>query len=87
MPCRILKGEVVSDKNHKTIVVRVERSVMHPMYKKYITRSCKYAAHDPENSHKVGDVVKIMECRPFSKSKRWHVVDEKETKTMKAEKP
>lgn len=87
MPCRILKGVVVSDASHKTIVVKVEKSVKHPMYKKYITRSCKYAAHDPENAHKVGDVVSIIECRPISKTKKWHILDETKTQSMKAQKP
>jgi small subunit ribosomal protein S17 len=74
MPRRVLQGVVVSDVNHKTIVVRVEKSVKHPVYKKYITRSCKYAAHDPENRHKVGEIVSIIECPPISKMKRWHVL-------------
>lgn len=76
MPCRVLQGVVVSDASHKTIVVRVVKNVKHPVYKKYITRSCKYAAHDPENLHKTGDVVKIIECRPISKTKKWHVMAE-----------
>ncbi|GBD45086.1 30S ribosomal protein S17 [bacterium HR40] len=78
MPRRILQGTVVSDKNDKTVIVRVERMVMHPLYKKYIRRSKKYAAHDPENRFKVGDVVKIRECRPISKTKRWEVLVEDE---------
>jgi small subunit ribosomal protein S17 len=77
MPRRVLQGEVVSDKNDKTVVVRVERRVMHPLYKKFIRRSKKYAAHDEENRFKVGDVVRIIESRPLSKTKRWQVlVDE-----------
>jgi small subunit ribosomal protein S17 len=87
MPCRILQGVVVSDASHKTVVVRVEKSVKHPMNKKYITRSCKYAAHDPENAHKIGDVVKIIECRPISKTKKWHVLDEEKPQAAKAAKP
>lgn len=79
MPCRVLQGVVVSDASHKTIVVRVVKNVKHPVYKKYITRSCKYAAHDPENLHKTGDVVKIIECRPISKTKKWHVMSENQT--------
>lgn len=75
MPRRVLQGVVVSDATHKTVVVRVEKSVKHPVYKKYIARSCKYAAHDPENAYKIGDTVKIIECRPISKTKKWHVVD------------
>ena len=74
MPKRILTGVVVSDACDKTVVVRVERRVMHPVYKKFIRRSKKYAAHDEANTHKVGDVVRIQECRPISKSKRWTVV-------------
>jgi small subunit ribosomal protein S17 len=76
MPKRILQGVVVSDKQDKTIVVRVERRVMHPIYKKFIRRSKKYAAHDPANTCKTGDVVRIRECRPISKSKRWELVQE-----------
>ena len=76
MPKRILQGVVVSDKQDKTIVVRVERRIMHPIYKKFIRRSKKYAAHDPLNSRKTGDVVRIRECRPISKSKRWELVEE-----------
>jgi len=74
MPKRVLQGVVVSDKMDKTVVVRVERRVMHPVYKKFIRRSKKYAAHDEANTHKVGDTVRIQECRPISKSKRWTVV-------------
>jgi small subunit ribosomal protein S17 len=76
MPRRVLQGTVVSDKNEKTIIVAVERRVMHPVYKKFIRRSKRYAAHDEGNAHKIGDVVFIRECRPISKSKRWEVVDE-----------
>jgi small subunit ribosomal protein S17 len=74
MPRRVLRGTVVSDAGEKTVVVRVERRVMHPIYKKYITRSKKYAAHDELNRFKVGDVVEIRECRPISKRKRWEVL-------------
>jgi small subunit ribosomal protein S17 len=76
MPKRILQGLVVSDKQDKTIVVIVERRVMHPVYKKFITRSKKYAAHDETNHFKVGDTVRIEECRPISKNKRWVVLTE-----------
>lgn len=75
MPRRILQGTVVSDKNEKTVIVRVERQVMHPLYKKYIKRSKRYAAHDEGNAHKVGDVVRIIEGRPLSRTKRWVVVE------------
>ena len=74
MPKRMLQGVVVSDKTDKTITVRVERRVRHPLYVKFIRQSKKYAAHDPENSFKVGDNVRIRECRPISKSKRWEVL-------------
>jgi small subunit ribosomal protein S17 len=74
MPKRILTGTVVSDKMDKTVVVRVERRVMHPVYKKFIRRSKKYAAHDPNNSSKIGDTVRIQECRPLSKTKTWEVI-------------
>jgi small subunit ribosomal protein S17 len=74
MPKRVLQGVVVSDKADKTISVRVERRIMHPLYKKFIRRSKKYSAHDPENGCKTGEVVRIRECRPISKSKRWEVL-------------
>lgn len=73
MPRRVLEGNVVSDKTDKTITVEVERRFMHPLYKKYLRRNDKYAAHDPANAHKIGDRVRIVECRPISKSKRWIV--------------
>ena len=76
MPRRVLRGIVVSDKMDKTIVVRVERRVRHPIYKKIIRRSRKFTAHDPENLCKAGDTVRIRECRPLSKSKRWEVIAE-----------
>jgi len=74
MPRRVMRGVVVSDKQDKTVVVRVERKVMHPLYKKFIKRSKKFAAHDPENACKEGDQVRIRECRPISKRKRWEVL-------------
>lgn len=80
MPKRILQGVVTSDKADKTVTVLVERKVKHPIYKKIIRRSKKYAAHDEKNAYKAGDVVKIIECKPRSKSKAWEVVSEKETK-------
>ena len=76
MPKRILQGTVVSDKGDKTVIVSVERRVMHPVYKKFIRRTKRYAAHDEQNVSKVGDVVYIRECRPLSKTKRWEVVSE-----------
>ena len=74
MPKRILQGQVVSEKNAKTVIVSVERRVMHPVYKKFIRRSKRFAAHDEADACKVGAVVYIRECRPISKSKRWEVV-------------
>mgnify|MGYP000469658136 CR=1 FL=1 len=76
MPKRILQGVVVSDKMDKSVVVQVERRVMHPVYKKYIKRSAKYTAHDENNQFKVGDVVQIIESRPLSKTKTWTVITE-----------
>ncbi len=73
MPRRVLEGRVVSDKMDKTVTVLVERRYMHPMYKKYIKRTDKYAAHDETNSVKEGDFVMIEECRPISKRKTWTV--------------
>ena len=73
MPRRILQGVVVSDKSDKTVIVNVERRVTHPIYKKVVRRSKKYAAHDAENRCKVGDIVRIQECRPISKEKAWRV--------------
>jgi small subunit ribosomal protein S17 len=74
MPKRILQGVVTSDKADKTITVRVERRFTHPIYKKTVRSSKKYAVHDEENKCKVGDVVKIIESRPMSKTKKWAVV-------------
>lgn len=74
MPRRILQGVVVSDKQDKTVVVRVERQVMHPVYKKFIKKSKKYAAHDENNQFKTGDEIKIIERSPVSKTKSWTVV-------------
>ncbi len=76
MPKRILRGTVVSDRGDKTVVVRVERRYQHPLYKKILRTSKKYSAHDPDNRFKVGDAVRIQECRPISKSKRWQVLAE-----------
>ncbi len=76
MPKRILQGVVVSDKQDKTVVVRVERRVKHPVYKKIVRKSKKYAAHDEGNACKEGDVVRIQECRPISKNKTWEVITE-----------
>ncbi len=74
MPRRILEGQVVSDKMDKTVTVLVQRRYMHPVYKKYVMRTDKYAAHDGENRFKMGDKVEIIECAPISKRKRWTVL-------------
>ena len=74
MPKRVLTGRVTSDKMDKTVTVLVERRVMHPLYKKFIRRSKKYAAHDEANLCKEGDLVQIEECPPLSKRKAWQVV-------------
>ena len=75
MPKRVLQGVVVSDKQDKTVVVKVERRFTHPLLKKTVRRSKNYHAHDAENRHKVGDLVWIEESRPMSKLKRWKVVE------------
>ena len=74
MPKRILQGVVVSDKNEKTVVVKVERRFSHPVLQKTVRRSKKYKAHDEANAHKVGDIVSIEESAPISKDKRWVVL-------------
>lgn len=74
---RVLVGRVVSDKMDKTVVVEVERRVLHPRYRKYVSRSQKYKAHDEENTYKVDDVVVIRESRPLSRTKRWVVVEQR----------
>jgi small subunit ribosomal protein S17 len=75
MPKRVLSGRVTSDKMNKTVTVLVNRRVMHPIYKKFIRRSKKYAAHDEANLCKTGDMVRIEECRPISKRKTWMVIE------------
>ena len=75
MPRRVLQGTVVSDVNDKTVTVRVDRKVAHPIYKKTIRRSKKYAAHDEKNQFKVGDKVQIIESAPVSKTKCWQGVE------------
>lgn len=71
---RSLVGTVVSNKNDKTIVVRVETLVKHPLFKKFVRRHKKFTAHDPNNECGMGDTVKIIEFRPLSRNKRWHLV-------------
>jgi len=78
MPKRVLQGVVVSDKNDKTIVVKVERRFTHPLLKKTVRRTKNYHAHDEANVHKVGDIVWIEEGRPMSKLKRWVVLQDAE---------
>ena len=74
MPKRILTGTVTSDKNDQTVTVLVERRFTHPVLKKTIRKSKKYRAHDAQNQFKTGDMVRIQECAPVSKTKRWEVV-------------
>ena len=75
MPKKILNGKVVKDKNDKTIIVLVKRKYSHPFFKKVLTSSKKYHAHDEKNKYKVGDNVKIIEAKPFSKRKKWEVIN------------
>ncbi len=70
---KVRRGIVVSDKMQKTITVKVERQILHPMYKKFIKRSKTFFAHDEENTARVGDFVQIVETRPLSKNKRWRL--------------
>ena len=75
MPKRVLQGTVVSTLNQNTLTVSVERRFKHPVLKKTIRRSKKYRAHDDNNTHKLGDIVKIRETMPISKTKRWEVIE------------
>ncbi len=75
MPKRVLQGVVVSDKNDKTVVVQVERRLTHPVLKKTVRLTKKYHAHDEANAFHEGDLVRIQECPPISKNKRWVVLD------------
>jgi small subunit ribosomal protein S17 len=81
MPKRILQGTVVSDKGDKTVVVKVERRVKHPLYAKIIRLSKKYHAHDEGNEYREGETVRIEETRPISKLKTWRVLDRVDTHT------
>ena len=72
---KVRTGVVVSDKMDKTVLVRVDRKVTHPLYRKTVRRSSKFAAHDEQNEAHVGDTVRVVETRPISKSKRWRVVE------------
>ena len=78
MPKRILQGVVVSAKQDKTVVVSVERQVMHPVYTKIVKKSKKFAAHDENNQFKEGDTVSIIESKPYSKTKSWTVITNNE---------
>ena len=75
MSKKILNGKVIKDKNDKTVIVLVKRKYIHPFFKKVITSSKKYHAHDEKNKFKIGDEVKIIESRPYSKLKRWEVIN------------
>ena len=77
MPKKILNGVVVSDKENKTIKVMVERKYQHPLFKKVVKSKKKYSAHDEENKFKIGDKVSIIECKPYSKNKKFEVLLEK----------
>ncbi len=76
MPKRILTGTVTSDANAQTVTVSVERRFKHPLLQKTVRKSKKYRAHDPQDTFKVGDSVRIQECAPVSKTKRWEVIAE-----------
>ncbi len=73
-PGRTVTGYVVSDRMDKTITVKIERKVPHPLYKKYVRRSTKIHAHDENNECRIGDIVMVQECRPLSKTKSWRLV-------------
>ena len=87
MPKRVLQGVVVSDKQDKTVVVKVERRFTHPVMKKTVRRTKNYHAHDEGNSAKVGETVFIQECRPFSKLKTWELVSGAEARGEASEGP
>lgn len=76
MPKRIMQGTVVSDHGDKTIVVQVERRFKHPLLNKIVRKSKRFMAHDENNTHKTGDMVRIVECRPYSKRKTWEVLSD-----------
>ncbi len=77
MPKKILHGVVVSDKENKTIKVMIERKYQHPLFKKVVKSKKRYSAHDENNKFKVGDKVSIIECKPYSKSKKFEVLEDK----------
>jgi len=82
---RQLTGVVISDKADKTITVKIERKVKHPTYSKIMKRSTKVHAHDEENSAKIGDVVTVEECKPYSKSKTWKLLSDNQAASSEAE--
>lgn len=82
MPKRVMQGTVVSDKNDKTVVVRIERRFTHPMMKKVVRQSKRYQAHDENNDCKVGDFVLIEESAPISRNKRWTVIQKGSAETL-----
>lgn len=84
MPKRILKGQVVSDKNQKTVVVNVTSKYKHPLYKKILNRSKRYQAHDEQGVYKMGDIVRIIESKPMSRTKRFEVIYEDKENSDKA---
>ena len=75
MSKKILKGKIINDKSNKTVIVLVKRKYSHSFYGKVITSSKKYHAHDENNKFKIGDIVKIIESKPFSKKKKWEVIN------------
>tara|TARA_B100000401_G_scaffold89923_1_gene57313 strand:- start:179 stop:415 length:237 start_codon:yes stop_codon:yes gene_type:complete len=77
MPKKVLHGVVVSDKENKTIKVMIERKYQHPLFKKVVKSKKKYSAHDEDNKFKIGDKVSIIECKPYSKNKKFEVLQEK----------
>lgn len=82
MPKRVLQGVVVSNKTQKTVTVLVERKVLHPVYKKFVRSSKKYAAHDETCQYKIGDIVRIQESRPISKTKKWVAIEKVGSKNV-----
>jgi small subunit ribosomal protein S17 len=82
MPKRVLQGVVVSNKTQKTVTVLVERKFLHPVYKKIVRSSKKYAAHDETSQYKIGDIVRIQESRPISKTKKWVAIEKVGSKNI-----
>lgn len=80
---RIFAGEVVSDKGDKTIVVKVTRLIWHPKYRRQYRVSKRFAVHDENNAHRIGDAVRFVECRPMSKTKRWRVIEQSKSQKAK----